>query len=375
MYMPHIETNGKYFFNFAEILEQGAADQMSKVLSQDWVLCGALMPDAHQGYTLPIGGVIKTFEVVSPSFVGVDIGCGMCSQLTSFTKEDVYNHRYEIMRLISESIPLGKNHHKKPQTWRNYANFPKTNWFDKMFWEKGGLNQIGTLGGGNHFIEIGYDEQERVWITIHSGSRNVGHTTAQHYIAMAHPEGKVKDGAYGFNVNSPEGKDYIQDMQVCLAFALHSRESMIMAVLASMKMFAKGGAVDFFINRTHNHAESKDGVQWIHRKGATHAEEGMYGVIPGNMRDGSFIVRGKGNPDSLCSSSHGAGRILSRSKASEAFTADQVKAEMGDIAINFSKSMVDEAPGAYKNIFEVMHLQAGLVDVVHHIKPIICVKG
>lgn len=227
----------------------------------------------------------------------------------------------------------------------------------------------------NHFIEIGYDEQDRVWITIHSGSRNVGHTTAQHYIAMAHPEGKVKDGAYGFNVNSPEGKDYIQDMQLCLGFALHSRESMIASVLASMKMFARGGAIDFFINRTHNHAESTDGIHWVHRKGATHAEEGMYGVIPGNMRDGSFIVRGKGNPDSLCSSSHGAGRIMSRSKASVAFSTDQVKAEMGDIAINFSNSMIDEAPGAYKNIFEVMQLQADLVDVVHHIRPIICVKG
>lgn len=192
---------------------------------------------------------------------------------------------------------------------------------------------------------------------------------------MAHPEGKVKDGAYGFNVNSPEGKDYIQDMQMCLAFALHSRESMIMSVLTSMKMFARGGAVDFFINRTHNHAESTDGIHWIHRKGATHAEEGMYGVIPGNMRDGSFIVRGKGNLDSLCSSSHGAGRILSRSKASETFNAEEVKKEMANIAINFSNSMTDEAPGAYKNIFEVMALQKDLVEVVHHIKPIICVKG
>lgn len=227
----------------------------------------------------------------------------------------------------------------------------------------------------NHFLEIGYDEEDRVWITIHSGSRNVGHSTAQHYIAMAHPEGKVKDGAYGFDVNSQQGKDYITDMTACLCFALENREQMIAATIHTMSKFVHGGPIALLINRTHNHAESKDGVHFIHRKGATHAEAGMLGVIPGNMRDGSFIVKGKGAPDSLCSSSHGAGRILSRKKAKEVFNKEEVVVLMGDVAVVITESNIDESPGAYKNIFEVMELQKDLVEVVHHIKPIICVKG
>ncbi|MBV5347200.1 RtcB family protein [bacterium] len=214
-----------------------------------------------------------------------------------------------------------------------------------------------------------------VWIVIHSGSRNVGHTVAQHYIAMAHPEGKVADGAYAFEADSQNGKDYIMDMNLCLDFALENREQMINSAIATISKFNLGHPADFIINRTHNHAESKDGVHWIHRKGATHAEEGMEGVIPGNMRDGSFIVIGKGNPDSLYSSSHGAGRILGRKEAERRFTQAQVQELVKDVAVVIGKKQVEESPDAYKNIFDVMKLQQDLVAVTHHIKPILCVKG
>ena len=182
-----------------------------------------------------------------------------------------------------------------------------------------------------------------MWITIHSGSRNVGHTTAQHYIALAHPEGKVKDGAYAFDVDSKEGIDYIKDLNVCLEFALYNRKLMIENIVECIQKFVDGEASDMFINRTHNHAESEDGIHWIHRKGATHALKDMYGVIPGNMLDGCFIVKGKGNEASLYSSSHGAGRLMSRKKASQSFILEEVQEQMVDIAGTVYESTLDEA--------------------------------
>lgn len=133
---------------YAEVIESGAIDQFKNCMAQDWVIRGALMPDAHHGYTLPIGGVVETLGIVSPSFVGVDIGCGVCAQLTSFSKEEVFALRHKILDSIRQTIPLGANHHKHPQTWRDFAKIPKTDWFTSMFWDKGGLKQLGTLGGG-----------------------------------------------------------------------------------------------------------------------------------------------------------------------------------------------------------------------------------
>lgn len=360
---------------YAKIIESGAITQFKDVMSKDWVLRGALMPDAHQGYTLPIGGVVETAGIIAPSFVGVDIGCGVCAQPTSFNPTEVFDLRYHIRDAIKKVVPLGFSHHSKNSSWQEYENLPKTVWFDKMFYERQGLKQLGTLGGGNHFIEIGKDGQDKIWIIIHSGSRNVGHTTASHYIALAHPEGKVAEGAYGFNVETPPGLAYIRDMNTCLAFALENRRQMITLIVAAMNKLCKGEADNWFINRTHNHAESKDKIHWIHRKGATHAEKDMLGVVPGNMIDGSFIVKGKGCEESLNSSSHGAGRILSRKKAKFLLDLEEERSYIGDIATEIDSAGLDEAKGAYKDIFEVMELQKDLVEVVSYIKPIINVKG
>jgi tRNA-splicing ligase RtcB len=360
---------------YAEFIESGAIDQFKNVMAQPWVLRGALMPDAHRGYTLPIGGVVETDGVVSPVFVGMDIGCGVCAQPTSFNYDEVFDLRYRIRQALKIAIPLGFNHHKKSKTWHEYAKIPKTDWFNTLFNDRGGLKQIGTLGGGNHFIEIGADENKKVWIIIHSGSRGIGADTAKHYIRMAHPEGKVKDGAYGLDVNSQEGKDYIMDMNICLDFALENRVQMIDRIMYIMGRFCEGTKDAWIINRTHNHAESKDGRYWIHRKGATHAEEGMLGVVPGNWRDGSFIVKGKGNPESLYSSSHGAGRILGRKAAKRTLDLGEQRSFIGDIAAEVDGSSIDEAPGAYKDIFEVMRQQTELVDIGAHVRPIINVKG
>jgi tRNA-splicing ligase RtcB len=194
-------------------------------------------------------------------------------------------------------------------------------------------------------------------------------------VRLADPDNKVRDGHHGFRVESDHGQAYINDLNWALQFALENRKQMMAAVIQAMQKHCDGSAAwDSLINRNHNHAEERDGL-WIHRKGATHAEEGMMGVIPGNMRDGSFIVRGKGNPDALWSSSHGAGRVMGRKQATkELSTEDFVETMQGVIAL-VGDSTLDESPMAYKDIFEVMRLQADLVKVVAHVKPIINIKG
>lgn len=360
---------------FLDVVEDGAMTQFIDTMNQPFITRGAMMPDAHQGYTLPIGGVVEADGMVMPSYVGYDIGCGMCAIRTDFPASDIRFKAQKIFNQINRNVPLGFNKHFKAVPEIDQLPAASSN-MARIYAEKSGHLQLGTLGGGNHFIEIGYDEYDDVWIIVHSGSRGVGHGCATHYLKAASPTGKASEGHYGFSVNSPEGKGYIEDMNWCLDFALLNREVMIRLILESIRQCGiEGGWVGEMINRNHNHAESKDGRFWIHRKGATHAEEGMMGVIPGNMRDGSFIVRGKGNEDALCSSSHGAGRVLGRRKAKETLDIDEFTLTMDGIVGNITESTLDESPFAYKDIFEVMRLQEDLVEVVEHIKPIINVKG
>lgn len=361
-----------------ENIEGAALSQFYDAMKQDYVVKGALMPDAHAGYALPIGAVVATEGMILPSWVGYDIGCGLCALPTTFNREAVEANKKAIFDQIYRDVPTGFDHNKAAAEW-SYSG-PVSEFVKDEIIAKGAPGkQIGTLGGGNHFIEIGHDEQDRIWIIIHSGSRNVGHKIATHYMKLASGDGKAREGHYGLRVDSPEGQDYINDLAFGLQFALDNRRTMIHRILSAVarRIDHQGlGAADMslLINRNHNHAEFKDGL-WIHRKGATHAEEGMLGVIPGNMRDGSFIVRGKGNPDSLCSSSHGAGRVLSRSKAKETLNMDDFKATMEGIQAKVVNGTLDESPFAYKNIFEVMAMQTDLVDVLYHVKPIINIKG
>lgn len=250
----------------------------------------------------------------------------------------------------------------------------------EIYQKRNGACQLGTLGGGNHFIEVGFDENDTVWVIVHSGSRGTGHGLAGEYMKKASGSTKAREGHYALRVDSFTGLEYVADMKWALAYALVNRS--VISTLAIDAIRKVLGCSDNLrpitdgsqINRNHNHAEKKDGL-WIHRKGATHAEAGMKGVIPGNMRDGSFIVQGKGNPDSLCSSSHGAGRVMSRSKAKETLSLDEFTLEMGAIAAKVSDRTLDESPMAYKSIFDVMAMQEDLVDVLFRVKPIINVKG
>lgn len=396
---------------YADILEESAKEQFDSAMEQDFVISGALMPDAHTGYSLPIGAVVATRDVVVPAWVGYDIGCGMCAlKLGGISLSDIDVYKKDIFDLIYKNIPVGFNRNKIEN---NYSLVGLTNHSKKIAHDKSFVYALGSLGGGNHFIEIGYDDEENVWIIIHSGSRGVGHAIATYYMTLAssdkellskefdegHKEvlkhnpnrydqiknnwldkkmgrSRPKEGHFPLYVDSQSGKDYIQDLNWCLDFALANRKEMMNRVIKVLNLFILNDihSIGEIINRNHNHVVEHDGL-WVHRKGATHAEEGMMGVIPSNMRDGSFIVRGKGNPDSLYSSSHGAGRVMGRRQAKRVLDIDGFSKSMEGITAKVEEDTLDESPMAYKNIFEVMELQKDLVEVITHVKPIINIKG
>ncbi|MBI4667103.1 MAG: RtcB family protein [Nitrospinae bacterium] len=361
---------------FGENLDAGTLEQFYSAINQPFAVKGVLLPDAHVGYSLPIGAVVATDGVILPAWVGYDIGCGMCAVKTPLMMDEVEPHRVDIFKSIYRAVPTGFDHNKRPEPW-DYEKIPMTPTLKKIFERENGLTQLASLGGGNHFIEISHDEEGRVWVVVHSGSRHVGHSVATLYMKQASGSEKAKEGHYGFQVKSNAGQDYITDMNFCLKFALENRKRIIERVLREVYYYTRRGEQPEtleFINRHHNHAEEKEGL-WIHRKGATHAEAGMEGVIPGNMRDGSFITVGKGNKESLCSSSHGAGRAMSRNKAKENISMDSFKNQLSGVTARVERATLDEAPGAYKDIFEIMRLQKDLVDVKHHLKPVINIKG
>jgi len=409
---------------YAEVLEDSALEQFNKAMSLECNVQGALMPDAHSGYTLPIGAVVKSKDKVFPAFVGYDIGCGVLA-----IELDIHYSKIDLVRLkehILSTVPLGFTIHEESQE-HDTLDFNSTSCKLQDLFSTKGVKAIGTLGGGNHFIEVGYTKSNgNVTIVIHSGSRGFGHAVASYYMNEAasqsaesgwnefsynlvmdfvnrnkeffdrNPDGYYKaqdkymdkqkekymktksiEGLHSFDINSRLGKQYMIDqnfcLEYCLEYALYNRKAMIARIFEGI--FVQNSCrVEEFINRNHNHAELKDGYI-IHRKGATHAEKGMMGVIPANMRDGSFIVKGKGNEESLCSSSHGAGRVLSRRKAKETLDINEFRAETSKMVTNHTDAMLDESPSAYKDIFEVMKLQEDLVEVVDRVMPILNIKG
>lgn len=379
MQLKKLDLLGKPYKIYAEVLESGAIDQFVNCMSLPDVVRGALMPDAHAGYVLPIGAVVATQGTIYPSFVGYDIGCGMSATKLNLMASDIEGFEKDIYEAIRRAVPVGfsKNNPTQASEAAPFCTALGKNYTENVKHHVGyGPQCLGTLGGGNHFIEVGMDDDESLWIIIHSGSRSVGHGIASDYMAIAAKGGKPEE-AHPLHTSTPEAQDYILNLEYALQFALANRQLMAQR---TMRAIAEVIGVNNlqpieFINRNHNHAERREGL-WIHRKGATHAEEGMMGVIPGNMRDGCFIVRGKGNPESMSSSSHGAGRVLSRRKAKEQITLEQFQESMKHIpAATVGQSTVDESPFAYKDIFKVMELQEDLVDIVHYVKPLINVKG
>lgn len=349
----------------------------------------ALMPDAHVGYGMPIGGVLATEQVIVPNCVGVDIGCGMIAVKTVLTEID----REQLilwMQGIRKSIPLGFNHQKEKQEWKGFNEAPDIEIIQKEL--EDAHYQIGTLGGGNHFIEVQKGDDGHIWLMIHSGSRNIGLKTAGEYHKKAveicdkwRSDVPTKDLSF-LPMDVELGREYFKAMNFCLDFAQANRDLMMKNALEALELvsgFAVRSDTNQFelerINIHHNYAalENHFGKNvLVHRKGATKAYEGLAGIIPGSMGTNSYIVEGLGNPESFKSCSHGAGRRMGRAQAKEQLNLAEEQAKMKDvIGKPRSVSDLDEAPGAYKDIEEVINNETDLVKVKVKLTPLAVIKG
>lgn len=351
----------------------------------------AIMPDVHAGMGMPIGGVLACEDAVIPNAVGVDIGCGMCAVKTNRKVSDIPTDilRKEIMRGIRNQIPLGMNHHKQSQ---DEKYLPQGFDIDKMeivkHRQQAILHEIGTLGGGNHFIELQKDEDDTLWIMIHSGSRNLGKLVGDHYNNIAKNLNKLWHSVVSPDIRLPflprgtkEFGAYWNEMKYCIEFALCNRKLMMQRIEEVISYAIPGIEFEPMINIAHNYAAmehhfGKDVI--VHRKGATLAQEGVIGIIPGSQGTASYIVEGLGNPDSFNSCSHGAGRVLSRSAAIRtldmAAEVSQLEAKGIIHAIRCQDDM-QEASGAYKDIDTVIANESDLVKVKTRLLPVAVIKG
>lgn len=351
----------------------------------------ALMPDAHVGIGATIGSVIATQGAVVPSAVGVDIGCGMIAARTQFVAADLPDSLGPLHGLIREAIPAGigqgHEHEQRGLSWMTaQKHWPVACDTDKQ--EKRAARQLGTLGSGNHFVEVCLDESGRVWIMLHSGSRGIGNEIAKRHIdgakgLMARYFIDLEDPELAYFVEGTAEFDaYIADMLWAQAYAAENRILMLAAVQVALGRFMDCTLVtlDEVVNCHHNYCEREHHHKrdlWVTRKGAIRAREGEMGIIPGSMATGSYIVRGLGNAVSFTSASHGAGRRMSRGEARRTVTEDELRSAMAGKAWNDrdAKTLLDEAPAAYKPIEDVMAAQSDLVEVVHTLHQILNYKG
>lgn len=371
-------------------IEEGALKQAKNLANLPFTFRHvALMPDCHEGFGMPIGGVLATEDVIIPNAVGVDIGCGMSALKTSLTEIDEKTIK-KLMSGIRQRTPLGFKHHKHEQDSNlmpDVKNIPPSGIVEREY--KSALTQIGTLGGGNHFIEIQYGNDNHIWIMVHSGSRNIGNQVAKHYNKLAKQlndkwKSKVDpkfDLAY-LPLNTKDAENYIHEMQYCVDFAFANRKLMIERIKEIFfdEFGAKFKELDF-INIAHNYSileEHFDKKVWVHRKGATSAKKGEKGIIPGSQGTKSYIVTGKGNKESFKSCSHGAGRVMGRKQAQRTLNLEEEKRRLDEKGIMHSirsQRDLDEAPSAYKNIAVVMQNQTDLVDIDVELNPIAVIKG
>lgn len=352
----------------------------------------ALMPDAHLGKGATVGSVIPTLGAIIPAAVGVDIGCGMIAVRTQFTRGDLEGRELaELREQIERAIPLsaGRYNRKVVSTAEpriaELEHLSEENGFDPAQYAGNWRLQLGTLGSGNHFIEVSVDELDRVWLFLHSGSRGVGNKIAGHHIGVAQRLAKqwwidLPDPDLAYLVEgTPEFTRYIRELRWAQHFALLNREEMMDRVIRQVSEFL-GTPVgeQERINCHHNFTESEKhyGKQvWVSRKGAIQADAGRPGLIPGSMGTASYVVEGLGDPQSLNSSPHGAGREYSRSAARRTFTHDQLREAMTGIEFRDTDAFIDEIPQAYKPIDQVMADAAGLVSIRHTLRQLVNVKG
>ena len=375
-----------------EDIEDGALEQAKNLANLPFAFKHiAIMPDSHVGFGMPIGGVLATKGVVVIDAVGVDIGCGMCAcKITNQGISEYHESSLKfIMGKIRESIPVGFEHHKERQTGLPIFSC-NMSYKDRCIvdeqWDAAAY-QLGTLGGGNHFIEIQADEEDNVWIMIHSGSRNLGKKVCDYYNDVAK---KLNEKWYSsvdpkwdlafLPLDIEEGRCYMAEMQYCVEFAYANRMHMMRAIQNILKLF-NGAEFGDTINIAHNYAawENHYGQNVIvHRKGATRARKDEVGIIPGSMGTNSYIVKGLGNVESFMSCSHGAGRKMGRNAAKSGLDLNTEIAELdrkGIIHGIRNISDLDEAPGAYKDVEVVMENQKDLVTPIVKLRPLAVIKG
>lgn len=381
-------------------IEDSAVQQLRNVAALPWTRGLRVMPDVHFGQGATIGSVIAMEQAVSPAAVGVDIGCGMTAVRTTLRVEQLPDDLLAIRHGIERAVPVGfAAHRDEPRTlsfhpelasryqeiMRGYTQLRAhglTNGRKADKAERNAMHQVGTLGGGNHFIELCGGDDGFVWVTLHSGSRGTGNQLARVHMNVAkslpHNEGITAKDLSVFLAGTPEMDAYLHDLWWAQAYALLNRDVMLQAICDELTHRIPGIAFDEPIRCHHNYVavETYDGTELIvTRKGAIRAGLGDRGVIPGSMGTGSYIVRGLGNPASYQSASHGAGRTMSRTAARKQFTADDLAAQTAGIECRKDVGVVDEIPAAYKNIDDVIAAQRDLVAVDARLQTLLCVKG
>lgn len=380
---------------WATDLEGEAKEQISRIIELPFIFKHvSVMADAHAGKGSTIGTVIATKGAIIPSSIGVDIGCGMSAVMLPFKVDELGDNLSVLRSSIERSVPVGFNKHKgiacsELTLLELMAVKPYILCEDQKLLSNA-ISQVGTLGGGNHFIEICTDTQDNAWVMLHSGSRNIGKVLADYHINIA--KGLMRD--YFISLTDPdlsylvedseEFNQYISDLLWAQNYAEKNRKTMMSLILKDISFHRYGENIGekamtkFRIDCHHNYARRENHFGknvWITRKGAVSAREGEWGIIPGSMGKKSFIVKGKGNADSFCSCSHGAGRKMSRTKARSLFTAEDLIAQTEGVECRKDVGVVDEIPSAYKDIDGVMNNQVDLVENVYELKQLICIKG
>jgi tRNA-splicing ligase RtcB len=382
---------------YTDDIEHEAMQQLYNLSQMSFVHSHiAAMPDVHFGRGATVGSVIPCKGAIIPAAVGVDIGCGMNAMRLSIKADQLPDSLSRVRSAIEKAIPVGFDRHKtdrarastirglSPGLDRVLGKHPKLLKMQKKPYQTW-VRQLGTLGGGNHFIELCIDENDDVWIMLHSGSRGIGNIIGQYFIRLAQQDmGRHlhqlpdKDLAY-FNEGAEHFDDYVDAVHWAQDYAMENRREMMRLIVEALKKeLPKFGVSKEAINCHHNYVaiEQHFGENvYITRKGAIRAGEGELGIIPGSMGARSYIVRGKGNPESFSSCSHGAGRRMSRRKARKSFSQEDLEAQTAGVECRKDKGVLDEIPGAYKDIDVVMDNQKDLVEVVHGLRQVVCVKG
>ncbi|MFF8314178.1 RtcB family protein [Streptomyces lydicus] len=376
-------------------VEDVAMQQLRNVATLPWIKGLAVMPDVHYGKGATVGSVIAMRGAVCPAAVGVDIGCGMSAVKTSLTANDLPGDLSRLRSKIEQVLPVGRGMHDDPVDPGRLHGVPTAGWDD--FWTRfdgvaeavrfrreRAVKQMGSLGGGNHFWEFCVDADQSVWIMLHSGSRNIGKELAEYHMGVAQKlpqnRGLVDRDLAVFIADTPQMAAYRNDLFWAQEYAKHNREIMMALTQDVIRREFKKAKVTFdqVISCHHNYVaeERYEGMDLlVTRKGAIRAGSGEYGIIPGSMGTGSYIVKGLGNAASFNSASHGAGRRMSRNAAKKRFSTRDLEEQTRGVECRKDSGVIDEIPGAYKPIEKVIEQQRDLVEVVAHLKQVICVKG